>query len=312
MLIVLDTTETIPDLRMDGANYTFLRSFVSRNPVKLVVPQIVFEETVNHFRESLTRHLDGARTGIRSVKKLAPDGALNLAGDFNVETECDKYREHLKKQLFLADQASYKDVDVASLVQRALARKKPFDSNGKVGFRDAVLWETVLQLASRQPDKIFLITHNTNDFGAHGQLHEHLRADLNTRGLSHIPVTVCAGLSQFVDEHVKPTLEKLDDIHRQIDENVFPGFDAAEFSDEWMPGIVHELRGHVRRIDLDRLTYGSVYEFRNPTLGGTADSTESFRVADVWRINKEQLGIELITASPGPSSVSRGLLRLLG
>ncbi len=92
MLIVLDTTETFADLRVDGANYTFLRSFVARNPANLVVPQIVIEETVNHFRESLERHWDAARTALRNMKKLAPDGELRMVGDFIVETECDKYR----------------------------------------------------------------------------------------------------------------------------------------------------------------------------------------------------------------------------
>lgn len=299
MLIVLDTTETFADLRMDGANYTLLRSFVSRNPVKLVVPQIVIEETVNHFRESLTGQMDRARSAIRSVKRLIPDASLNLAGDLSVEIECDKYRKHLKERLLLADQASYKDVDVTSLVQRALSRRKPFDSDGQVGFRDAVLWETVLQLAQNKPDEIVFITRNKGDFGEHRHLHEHLHADLAARELSDVKVTVCEGLGRFIDEHVKPSLEKLDEIKRKIDEGEFPGFDAVAFFDEWKMGIVDELQDRVRQVDLDRIASGSVEHYHSPSLGNTAASVEEYRVADVWRINEKELGIGIDYLLPG-------------
>lgn len=291
MMIVLDTTETFADLRMDGANYTFLRSFVSRNPVKLVVPQIVVEETVNHFRESLTAHLEEARNAIRSVTRLAPDAPVSISGDMSLEAECNKYREHLKNRLLLADQASYKDVEVASLVQRALSRRRPFDSGGKVGFRDAVLWETVLQVAKSQPNEIVLVTQNKKDFGEHGRLHDHLRADLVAKGLSNVPVTVCEGLNRFINEHVKPNLEKLDGVQKQIDEGEFPAFDAATFFAEWRMAIVDELRGHVEKIDLDRLTHRSAYTFRHPHLEDTADTLDTFQVADVWRVTEDQLGI---------------------
>ena len=299
MMIVLDTTETFADLRMDGANHTFLRSFVSRNPVKLVVPQIVVEETVNHFRESLSAHLQEARHAIRSVTRLAPDASVSISGDLSIEAECNKYREHLKNRLLLADQASYRDVDVASLVQRALFRRKPFDSGGKVGFRDAVLWETILQVAKSQPGEIVLVTRNKKDFGEHGQLHDHLRADLVAKGLSHVPVTVCEGLNRFVGEHVKPNLEKLDGLQKQIDEGAFSAFDAAMFFAEWRMEIVDELRGHVEKIDLDRVTARSVYAFRNPQLDDTADTLDTFQVADVWRVTEDQLGVGIDYHLPG-------------
>jgi hypothetical protein len=214
-----------------------------------------------------------------------------MSGELSIEAECGKYHEHLKKQLFLADQTSYKDVDVASLVHRALARKKPFDSNGKVGFRDSIIWETILLLVKRKPDEILFITRNTKDFCENGQLHKDLLADLVINGLSNVSVTVCEGLSRFIEVYVKPSLEKLDEIQKQINDDRFPGFDATAFFTESRLDIEDALRDQVSVVDLDCIASQSVYNFSDPSLGSVSDSLDRFLVADVWRINEDQLGI---------------------
>ena len=119
MRIVLDTTETFADLRMEGANHTLLRSFVARHPVTLIVPQIVVEETVNHFRESLTTELGKIKNGLRSLARLVPDVSCGSGLVEDVEAEVAKYKKHLEKQFCLVKQPTYADVPMASVVQRA-------------------------------------------------------------------------------------------------------------------------------------------------------------------------------------------------
>ena len=149
----------------------------------------------------------------------------------------------------------------------------------------------MLQLARDSTDEIVLITRNTHDCGSHGTLHDDLSADLNTEGLAQVKVSVCEGLNRFVDEHVKPSLQKLDDIQHQIDEGTYPKFDAVKFFDEWSDSIRYELGRQVAEIDLDRVAHRSIYSFRHPSLGRTSDAIDEFRGADVWQVNETQLGV---------------------
>ncbi|MGI5238809.1 PIN domain-containing protein [Dactylosporangium sp. CA-139066] len=56
-------------------------------------------------------------------------------------------------------------VDIETVLQRDLARKKPFTDNGK-GFRDTLVWETAKRVVMRSEggDKIFLVTKNSTDY----------------------------------------------------------------------------------------------------------------------------------------------------
>jgi hypothetical protein len=56
-------------------------------------------------------------------------------------------------------------VDIETVLQRDLARKKPFTDTGK-GFRDALVWETAKQVVmeSGAGGKIFLVTSNSTGY----------------------------------------------------------------------------------------------------------------------------------------------------
>ncbi len=291
MLIVLDTTEFFDDLRMERANFTLLKSYVHRHPVKLIILQIVIEEMVNHFRESLASSLERVNIAIRSVKRFVPGASLNIDEELSIETECTNYREYLKNQLVPAQQIGYEDVNVSSLVRRSLARRKPFDSKGKAGFRDAIIWEQILQLAETKPDEILLITLNKKDFGGHGQLHKDLSADLVANGLSNVKVTICEGLGRFINERVKPSLERLDEIERQIEEDELLGFNATTFFNEYRLDIEDALRDGTSDVDLDSCIEDRVYHYSKPRFRDLASVVNRFDVSNVWRVNEELLGV---------------------
>src|SRR4051812_2366816 len=128
-LIVLDTTETFGDVRLEGPDYAFLRSYVSHHPASLVFPQIVVEETVNHFREKLSAAIEEASSSLRAVGRLSPHliGQIEIVCD--LEREVASFRAHLQTQLesSQAKQPPYDGIPISSLVERALARRKPFD-----------------------------------------------------------------------------------------------------------------------------------------------------------------------------------------
>jgi hypothetical protein len=84
---------------------------------------------------------------------------------------------------------------VRNLLWRERLKRKPFKSSGQ-GVRDALLWESVLELCRREPGQIVLITGNVKDFGNDNrdELHPQLLEDLAIAGVeqSELHRTVAA------------------------------------------------------------------------------------------------------------------------
>jgi len=294
-LIVLDTTETFADLRLEGLDYALLRSYVSGHPVTLLVPQIVVEETINHYKEQLATAVEQVKAGLRAIKRLAPNLTDKLDFHCDLDEEVAAYRDNLQKKLksLHAQQPSYDAIRMSLLVRRALERRKPFDSKGG-GFRDSLLWESVLEcLKAQSPDAIVLVTKNKRDFGEHGKLADHLTSDLSARGYSHVAVTVCEGLRRFVEERVKPSLETLHELQEQLNDGEYESLDPFQFFADSSDYIRDALAKEVKQIDLDRLTSQSVFDYRHPTLGQMSNHADECQVIDVWRIKQDELGIAM-------------------
>src|SRR5260370_1409323 len=85
-----------------------------------------------------------------------------------------------------------------------------FDEYLKNGFRDALIWESVLEILVE--DEVTFITENSNDFFEKGKqvLHPHLLEDLLRNNIDANQITVFKDLHSFVDTYVKPAMEKLD------------------------------------------------------------------------------------------------------
>jgi len=74
----------------------------------------------------------------------------------------------------------YPDVSHRDVTARALARRRPFDSLGHEGYRDALIWESVLAFArTLARERVVLVSRNSKDFAdAAGDLHADLRRDV--------------------------------------------------------------------------------------------------------------------------------------
>lgn len=83
------------------------------------------------------------------------------------------------------------------MVQRSIRGSKPFRTSG-VGYRDALIWQTVLEQA-KSTDVVF-VSGNSKDFAAEdGSLHSDLQADLVGCPNS---VTLLPGVDQFIEKYV--------------------------------------------------------------------------------------------------------------
>jgi len=199
MLVILDTTETYKDLLLENIAFSVIRSLVSTGLITLVVPKIVVDETINHSR----KELEGAVKSLGIFKQLAPS-LVEVLPQIDLEAYVQNYSETLSARLdeLGAKQPGYDMLNVDALVTRALEGRKPFDPSGRRGFRDAIIWETVLHELNQFRQEAVLVTRNTNDFGEDGGLASDLRSDLVAYGFPADLVCVSDGIAKCLSRYL--------------------------------------------------------------------------------------------------------------
>ena len=80
----------------------------------------------------------------------------------------DNFLSSVNAEVIEPDQISHR-----KLVIKDLARQKPFSPKGR-GYRDALIWETVLDTVHRHGEDVIFVTDNNSDFPTEedGTLHK--------------------------------------------------------------------------------------------------------------------------------------------
>jgi len=146
--IVLDANVFIADYWLRSVSSVLLKDFLKKTNATLVVPKVVFEEVVNHHEEDLKkvksdihRMLRGAGRLVRNVK-----GQEDSIEAISKQSRDEPYRNFLSSELksLNAMIVDYSDIPHSEVVGRDLRRRRPFQESGK-GYRDTLLWETILR-----------------------------------------------------------------------------------------------------------------------------------------------------------------------
>lgn len=300
MIIVIDTTETFTDLRLDGPNFKLLKAYVSRTSSHFFVPSVVFEETVNHFREKLASHVSSASEKVRAIRRITGNESLGTLPSIDLSAELGKFREYLAGRIkeLSGKVVGTEKIGVDALVARSLLRRKPFDGEGRRGFRDAVLWETILQEVVKDGGanlSVALISNNSSDFGKEPQLAEDLREDCKVFGQPEGCVRLFNGLQRFVEVEVKPHLETLERIEAELKQGSYKQFEIQSFVSNYFDDIRGQVRDHVRRCNWERLMLRVDGTFHSQDLHSLEKCAARLEVSDVWSLDDNQVaaGLEL-------------------
>lgn len=278
MLVILDTTETCKDLLLGNIAFSVVSSLVSRGLITLVVPKIVVEETINHGR----KELEEAVKSLGILKRLTPSLVETLP-QIDLESCVQNYTEMLWARLdeLGARQPGYEMLDVDALVTRALQGRKPFDPSGRRGFRDAIIWETVLHELDRSRQEIVLVTRNTNDFGEDGGLAADLRSDLIAHGFPADRVCVSAGIAKCLSRYLEPRLDAVE-LEEGIQKGESVGFSAMQFYETSRAAILSELNNLIQDDPEEES------QFRNLTVIDL-DTLDRFEVCGIWLITDKEI-----------------------
>lgn len=216
MKIVIDTNIIHGDFYLRNAQIISLCETSKICGIRVLVPEIVIDEVINHYREKIdeaNKDLEKAKKGISFFYPM--ESVRDYFSPTNTDQLLKDYRNALFKRL---DELNitiipYPNISHKELVKRDLARKKPFQPSGK-GYRDALIWESVcnnIEKTDNNPDVVF-INKNTKDFFEKGNIHPDLQTDVEKKGLSHECIVIYEDISKAIDEYIKPRQSKRDDL----------------------------------------------------------------------------------------------------
>ena len=210
MHIVLDANIVIREGFGNSGDFRLLLSTLDVLQHNLYVPQLVIEEVLSEFERARDRR---ARRVTNDLAWLSRHLGLDLPSPIaapDKRIRAGLFRNRLIAQ-FNSPNCSiigYPDTPHEDLVKRATTRRKPFNQNG-AGYRDSLIWETTLSLATELNTQVALLSGNTNDFwDERGTLHQDLIEDLVDRKLPRDKVILVSSLEDFVNTYIDPVLTR--------------------------------------------------------------------------------------------------------
>lgn len=287
MQIIIDSNIYCADYHMTSSDFKVLFAGLSASDHRLFVPRVVLDEVVGNFRRELVT-VRGRLAKVQSGYRRLTGGDLSASiSDSDVERMTEEFRAEMGARLaaFPTTLLSYPEVSHEALVKRAINRERPFSEAGS-GYRDALIWDSVVQVA-RGGHIVAFITADRKAFAGSGnELHPDLSADLAVQGIDSQRVLFYDSLKQFVDDHITPTLDAVtDDIRRQIEAGEFAGIDLL---DEIGIRIVESTGGtEFEAFDLDLPS-----EAESPSIVAVHD-VSNLRSADIRRLDSSELFVEI-------------------
>jgi len=226
----------------------------------VVYPQVVVGELRRQRREAAERAYDQAAKGVGDMAKAGVDvskTALDLTASFgmitiNIDAAFDAV---LAKGNIVA--VPVPAVTVADLLERDLARRRPFmeievqQKKKSVGFRDVLIWETVLALLVPDSghDRLMFVTADKGFLSDDSKaLHEDLLQDLDDRSIARDRIVSVKNIPHAIaeveaDAHAALVTTATDALYSLVDKDislhmVYGGdYDYPDFVKFTMPAV---------------------------------------------------------------------------
>ncbi len=170
--LVLDSNELARDFACVSLRYQLL-AHTGGNPwIEVVVPAVVFEETVANYGRALRKAQCSPVIDDRESRRLGLHVEEPMDNLTYREYLAERFDEHLGISVL-----PWPSVSHAQLVDRAVRRTKPFNSSGG-GYRDALVWADVVALAGNGRDVVLVSSDKKAFAGTDGHLSDPLSSEL--------------------------------------------------------------------------------------------------------------------------------------
>ena len=276
MHIVLDTNAIVSEGFGNSRQFKALLSVSDVLGYTIVVPQVVIDEVVSRFSKSIESEIEAVQVKLNKLSNWMDRSLESEVGSIRLEDETELFAGALRSKLECANVVvvGYPDTAHEVLVRRATSRTRPFNKAGS-GYRDTLIWMSVLDLVQRVTERVVLVAADTifaknkDDHHLHGDLVAEVR---QIEGRDADSVALCKDLAQLVNEHIRPSLndvawqnplETLATLVSNAEETIALAIQDKYFYTEWDPN------------DL-----GLSWEFESPRLA-LAEGVTDLAVLDV-------------------------------
>ena len=210
MYVVVDANILVREGFGGSALFEFFLSSSHLTNYKICVPALVFTEVTAQFHRTLDKEANSARGSLDKLSRLLSRSLSSSLDDLDQRREADIFRSRLESRISNARSTvlGYPNVAHEKVVGRAIGRKRPFDAKGS-GYRDTLIWNSVLELASKDTDSIVLVSGDKAFGDGNGQLHRELSNELSDLGHGEARVSLVPSLSTFVERYVRPQLREV-------------------------------------------------------------------------------------------------------
>jgi PIN domain len=178
----------------------------------ILVPSVVFQETVRRFQEEALSIQRSVARFERDFGRMGFDvGALERVKS-DLEHESGLYEEYLR-MILESHHSEFIDLPVIphqKILDRIIARRKPISDDGKRGYQDTLIWETILGILQTIKERLYFITNNSSDFADSSdrtKLAPDLIADVALHAGDPEHVILFGSVREFTDQYVKPNRE---------------------------------------------------------------------------------------------------------
>lgn len=219
MFIVLDSTVFWDDPNVKSGAWALLQEFTRRGDSTVFIPAVVLDEVEAKFGKRLDETVEGVKNAGQSLARLIDD--KYKIPELEKSQELARYSKRFRSRLaeLRVQTLPYPSIPHTDLVKRQVNHLRPFQAKG-TGYRDALIWHSLLELLKGSKEDCVLVTGNLADFAKSREsptvIHSDLQEDLDNIGIKG-KVSVSKDLNACLDEHAKPSLKKLDDLKKELE-----------------------------------------------------------------------------------------------
>jgi len=273
MKVFLDTGPFHDNIYAKGEPFDLLADGIAQGWAEVFVSDVVIQEVVNQVRKRIEKAKKAIEASADELQQLT--GAYDTPELPDSKVEVSEFETKFRDRL---EELGIKMLPLPSLnhselLERDKQNRKPF-SEGR-GYRDALIWESILAHIKNEPDDFILVTTNARDFGGKsaGTLHPDLVQDI--RSLSEdIEGRLRASIKDFVDSEIKPKLKSVEELKKALQRGTYKPLDVEQLVGEHLDELA-ELPDSKLRI------YVSDFDLDDPVTIQSAENLEGIEVVDV-------------------------------
>lgn len=214
-ILILDTNVLYNDWYMKQAHIVSLEIFVRNDELQIVIPEVVLIELKNKFKYYLKKHISDLNKSKIPFQRLV-DFEIKTPSETHLDSLFEKYCQHLDSRLrkLQVEIIRVPNTTHSIILDRIYTCKKPFKKPdlrkdkinfGDQGYKDYLIWESILKhLISKKDNIVFFISNDNAFFNSNeSDLHEDLYKDLDSLKISRNNIHHFSNLNSFYGYYIE-------------------------------------------------------------------------------------------------------------